>query len=97
MLRRTLSVTHGLAWQGHAANFLVSLRSKPQTGMLAQVAAAAGPAASPANLEPPGVKAAYLEYLDKQGFTGLNEFLHAFINSLNKRKGKIQGQAAANK
>jgi len=90
-LRRTLSITHGAAWQGHVRAFL-------QTE-----AAAAWAAHDPSHSEPPpaptvhaleaaGLKAAYLDELRREGYNGLYDFLHAFISSLARRQQRSSGQ-----
>ena len=92
-LRRTLSITHGIAWQGHVDRFLRSKAAATQPQHLASDAAELSPALTVHTLETPALKGEYLDELRVAGFTGLHEFLHAFISSLAKRA-KLSTQMA---
>jgi hypothetical protein len=84
-LRRVLSITHGLAWQGHVRAFL---RTAEVAGSSSARQGSCGTLemTSVHTLENPNIKAAYLDQLRASGFVGLYDFLHAFISSLAKRK-----------
>ena len=89
-LRRTLSITHGAAWQGHVRTFLNS----------GAVAANGSPTSVPKRptvhaLENPNLKAQYLDELRREGYVGLYDFLHAFISSLARRQQRQGMQQAA--
>ena len=108
-LRRTLSITHGAAWQGQVRAFLNSeavasrafLNSEAVASHADDRAAAHGsPTSVPKRptvhaLENPNLKAQYLDELRREGYVGLYDFLHAFISSLARRQQRQGMQQAA--
>ena len=92
MMRRTLSITWGAAWQGHIRAFLLKSKTVIQPS---QPDSTEGRGLSVARtLEDTATRVAYLEYLKAQGLNGLHEFLYAFLASLADKK-KRSAQPAA--
>lgn len=80
-VKKLISLTHGVAWQGFAQRFW---QGKLVKGTLLEEELKAGGLQILHHIEQRH-KTEYLDFLCEQGFAGMHAFLHAFISSLAKR------------